>query len=225
MKNFLIGLCLVCVAGGNIKAEGVQSVLARMDKEAPSFHSLSADMVLNTYTAVLKDTTKEIGTLKVQRQPGPGKLRAIMDFTAGSDARTIAFLGKVVEIYYPNLKQVDEYPVGKNTDVLNQFLLLGFGSSGKELQESYEVTAEGTEKVAGQDATKLLLVPKDKKLLDRLQRAEIWIPADSATPVQQQFYEPSGNYRQVTYSNIVRNPQFQGTLELKVPAGTSKQKH
>ncbi len=224
MRNLVIGLCLVCAIAGVSNAEDVQSILARMDKEAPGFHALSADMVLNTYTAVLSETTKEMGTLKVQRQ-APGKLRAIMDFTGGSDARTIAFLGRIVEVYYPNLKQVDEYPVGKNTDVLNQFLLLGFGSSGKELQQSYDVTAEGTERIAGQDTTKLLLVPKDKKLLDRLQKAEIWIPGAGTSPVQQQFYEPSGNYRQVIYSNMVRNPPIQGTLELTVPAGTSKQKH
>jgi len=224
MKNFIFALFLACAAGSVVNAEPVRSILARMDQEASAFHSLSADMVLNTYTAVLKDTTKETGTLKMQRQ-GPGKLRAIMDFTAGSDARTIAFLGKMVEVYYPNLKQVDEYAIGKNTDVLNQLLLLGFGSSGKELEQNYEVTAEGTEKVGAQDTTKLLLIPKDKKLLEKLQRAEIWMPVGGSSPVQQQFYEPSGNYRQVIYSEIVRNPRFQGTLELKVPPGTSRQRH
>jgi len=51
------------------------------------------------------------------------------------------------------------------------------------------------------------------------------MPVGGSSPVQQQFYEPSGNYRQVIYSEIVRNPRFQGTLELKVPPGTSRQRH
>ena len=224
MKNFVSRLFLVCLIGSVLNAEPIESILARMDKEAPSFHTLTANMALKTYTEVLKDATNETGTLKMQRQ-GPGKLRAIIDFTGGSDARTIAFLGKMVNVYYPNLKQVDEYPVGKNTDVLNQFLLLGFGSSGRDLTQNYEVTATGAETVGGQETTKLLLIPKDKKLLEKLKQAEIWMPVSGSSPVQQKFYEPSGNYRQVTYSNIVRNPPFQGILELNVPAGTSKQKH
>jgi len=33
-----------------------------------------------------------------------------------------------------------------------------------------------------------------------LEKIEIWIPPDAAYPVQQQFYEPSGNYRARTYA-------------------------
>jgi outer membrane lipoprotein-sorting protein len=222
MRNFVVVLCL-CVLGSSADAQNLGEILARMDREAPNFHAISADIDMKTYTDVLGDTTDEKGTLKMQRL-GPKDVRAIVDFTGGSDARVIAFLGKVVKIYYPNLKQVQEYEVGRNSDVLNQFLLLGFGSSGRELAQSYDITEAGQENLAGHDTTKLVLIPKDPKVLERLSKAELWIPSDAAYPIQQQFYEPSKNYRLVRYSNTILNPPIKGRLELKLPPGTSNEK-
>ena len=61
------------------------------------------------------------------------------------------------------------------------------------------------------------------KVKEHLTKVEVWIPGDAAYPVQQQFYEPSGNYRTVTYNNIRLNPPMTGTLELKMAPGTKKQ--
>ena len=221
MKNLLLALCLLRLAVDS-RAESVDAILARMDQAAPNFHAMSADVQMVTYTAILSDKTTETGTLKMQRLKG-NDVRAIIDFSAETDARVIAFLGKIVRIYYPKLKTYQDYEVGKNTQVLNQFLLLGFGSSGKELARSYDITCEGSEDVGGQTTTKLLLVPKDPKVKERLTKVEMWIPKDAAYPLQQQFYEPSGNYRKVTYSNIQLNPPMTGTLELKLPPGAKKQ--
>jgi len=193
-----------------------------MDQAAPRFRAMQSDVQMTTYTAIIGDKTVENGTLKMQRLKS-GEVRAIIDFSNQTDAREIAFLGKIIRIYYPNLKTYQDYDVGKNTDILNQFLLLGFGSSGKELAQSYTITQDGTEKVAGQDTTKLLLVPNDPKVKERLSKIEMWVPNDAAYPVQQQFFEPSVNYRIVTYSNVKINPPMKGTLELKLPSGAKKQ--
>ena len=221
MKILFLAVGLLAL-GADVRAESVQAILSRMDQAAPSFHAMSADVDMVTYTAILSDNTTEKGTLKMQRLKG-GDVRAIIDFSGETDARVIAFLGKIVRIYYPKLGSYQDYLVGKNTQVLNQYLLLGFGSSGKELASSYNITMEGAEDVAGRSTTKLLLVPKEAKVKERLAKVEVWIPADAPYPVQQQFYEPSGNYRKVTYTNIQMNPQMAGTLQLKLPSGVKKQ--
>ena len=221
MKILSVGLCLLAFTAAS-KAQSVDAVLARMDQAAPGFRGMTADVQMKTFTAILSDTTAENGTLKMQRLK-TGDVRAIIDFSKQTDAREIAFLGSIVRIYYPNLKAYQDYEVGKNSDVLNQFLLLGFGSSGKQLAQSYQITMEGPEKVAGQDTTKLLLIPKDQKVKEHLAKIEMWIPGDAAYPIQQQFYEPSGNYRIVTYGNIKINPPIHGVLELKLPKGVKKQ--
>jgi outer membrane lipoprotein-sorting protein len=223
MKSLLAALYLVA-SFGVASAQSVDAVLARMDQAAPNFHAMSANLEMLTYTKILDDKTIEKGTLKMQRQKG-NEVRAIMDFSGQPDARIIAFLGNIVKIYYPKLKEYQDYEVGKNKDVLNQFLLLGFGSSGKELALSYSISQSGEEKVGDVATTKLLLVPKDAKVLEKLSKIEIWVPNNAAYPVQQQFYEPSGNYRRVTYTDIDLNPRIRGTLELTLPPGVKQQSH
>jgi outer membrane lipoprotein-sorting protein len=221
MKNLLPVLCLSIFAS-LCSAQSVDAILGRMDQAAPHFRGMSADVQMTTYTAIIGDKTVENGTLKMQRLKS-GEVRAILDFSGQTDAREIAFLGKIIRIYYPNLKTYQDYDVGKNTDVLNQFLLLGFGSSGRDLARSYTITTDGSEKIAGQETAKLLLVPNDPKVKERLSKIEMWIPADAAYPIQQQFFEPSGNYRIVAYTNVKINPPMKGTLELKLPSGAKKQ--
>ena len=227
MTRFLAAWCAAALAGWlavpqRAQAQSVEAVLARMDQAAPAFRGMTADVEMKTYTAILSDTTTERGTLKLQRLKG-GQVRAIMDFSGQQDARVIGFLGTIVRIYYPNLKAYQDYEVGKNADVLNQFLLLGFGSSGRDLSRGYDITMDGAEPVGGRATTRLLLVPKDAKVKEHLAKIEIWVPNDAAYPLQQQFFEPSGNYRLVIYTNIKMNPPMHGGLELKLPAGVKKQ--
>src|SRR6185437_8799743 len=146
MRKLLTALCLSACAAA-VYAQSADAVLARMDQAAPRFRAMQSDVQMTTYTAIIGDKTVENGTLKMQRLKS-GDVRAIIDFSNQTDAREIAFLGKIIRIYYPNLQTYQDYDVGKNTDILNQFLLLGFGSSGKELSRSYTITQDGTEKVA-----------------------------------------------------------------------------
>ena len=221
MRNLVavLGLLSICMP---LPAEEVAAILSHMDAAAPNFHAMSADMEMVTLTAVINDKIVENGTLKMQRVKNGG-VRAVIDFSGQKDAaRELGFFGKVLKIYYPNLNVYQEYDVGKNSDVLNQFLLLGFGSSGRELAQNYQITAEGEEKAAGATTTKLVLIPKDPKMKERLSHIEIWVPEGQANPIEQQFDEPSGNYRRVTYSNMKLNPPIKGTLDMKMQSGAKK---
>jgi outer membrane lipoprotein-sorting protein len=217
MKTVLAAFCLAASAATLSADQALDAILARMDAAAPNFRAMSANVDMIEYQKILDDRTKDNGSLKMQRK---GKdVRAIVTFPD----RVIGFLGDTVRVYFPNTNTFSDYKVGANANVLNQFLLLGFGSSGRELAKSYNITLEGTENVAGRETSKLVLIPKDPMVTERLRKIEVWIPADGANPVQQQFYEPSGNWRKATYSNIVVNPPIQGTLEMKLPAGAKKQ--
>jgi len=218
------GVCLFALAL-SLRAEDVSVILKRMNDAAPSFHGMSANMHLVTYTAVIQDKLEEDGTLKMQKAKN-GTIRAVMDFSGQKDsAREIGLFGKTVRMYFPNAKYYQDYEFGKNGDLINQFLLLGFGASGDDLSKSYTITSEGMEKIAGLTTTKLLLIPKDPQVKEKLARVELWIPEGQADPIQQQFFEePSGNYRKVMYGDIHLNPAIKGTLDIKVPSGTEKRK-
>jgi|GEM_PF-1652697 len=221
MRKLLAGICVLATAL-LCRAEDAATILKRMDASAPALRAMSADMRMVTLTAVIDDKISESGTLKMKKGKGTA-VRAVIDFSAQSDsAREIGFFGKSVRIYYPNLHYYQDYDLGKNSNILNQLLLLGFGTSGEELAQSYTISAEGTEKIAGVNATKLLLDPKDPKVKAHLSKIEIWIPDGESSPIQQQFYEPTGNYRLVTYTNVRINPPIKGDLDIQMQSGTQK---
>lgn len=213
-------MCTLVLA---LQAQSLNDVLSRMDKAAPLFHALSANVEMVEYNALLSSTTRQTGNLQMQRLKA-GNVRAILTFDGGEgDARTIGFLGKKLEVYYPKLNAYQVFEIGKDSGVVNQYLLLGFGSSGTELAQSYNIKFQGPEKVAGRDTSKLELTPKDSAVQQKLQKVLMWVPNDGANPVQQQFYEPSGNYRKLTYTGITVNPQIKGTLDLHLPSGATRQ--
>jgi hypothetical protein len=204
-------------------ADTLEAALGRMDKEAPTFHGLTADVQMVTYTKVIDDKTTETGQLHIQKL-GPSDLRAIIAFKGADKERTVALLGKTVKIYYPQLKGYNEYDLGSQSQVANQLLLLGFGSSGSDLAKSYDIQLAGSETVNGQETSKLVLTPKDASVREHISKVELWIPLNSGHPVQQQFFDPpsTGNWRMVTYTNINMNPAMKGKLDLVLPKGVKK---
>jgi len=224
MKYFLPVAALL-LSLSPLKADSLDAILKRMDQAAPNFHGLTANVAMDTYQSILDSHTPETGTLKMQRLK-KNDVRAILDFT-GDNARTIAVIGGVVSIYTPKLKLVQKTNVGNKTQMMNQFLLLGFGSSGTELAQTYTIESAGSEKVGNTATTKLQLTPKDPEVKKQLSKVFIWIPENGVNPVQQQFFQPaqpSDNWRMVTYSDVSVNPPMPGKLELKVPPGTKEEK-
>ena len=220
MKLSLARLSVCLFVACLLKAESTEVILARMDKSAPLFQGVTANLTMTTYNKLLDDKTVESGTLQMQRTKSR-EVRAVVDFSQQTDARIIGFEGKNVRLYYPKLDQFNETSLGKDANLLNSFLLLGFGSSGKELAANYDITNEGTEKLGPLGSRKLLLIPKNAAVKDRIQKVELWIGDGQANPIQQQFYQPAGNYELVTYRDIVINPPNQKKVQLNMP-GTAK---
>jgi outer membrane lipoprotein-sorting protein len=210
MNRLLVVLTLfICCRA--LPAETLQAVLARMDEAAAQFHSMSSDLTMVSHTAILDDNTTEKGTIQMQK--AKNGTEALIDFPG---ERTIGFSDKTVQLYFPKLNLVNIYKMGKRAGLLDQYLLLGFGTSGKDLTKAYDVQLAGTEQVNSQPASKLLLLPRDPGLKQNISKVEIWIPIDSGNPVQQKFYNPNENFRLITYTNFKLNPSL-GPLKLKAP--------
>lgn len=221
MRMTSVVLCMIASLG-SIRADSLKDILARMDKDAPNFHALTADLTMDEYKKIIDSHTVQNGNLQMQRSK-KGEVTAIITFTGADNARTVAFKGKSARIYYPVTNLYQDANLGSSAAVVNQLLLLGFGSSGKDLEQSYNIQEEGQEQVSGQATTKLLLTPKDPAVLKRFIKVELWIPDNGSNPIRQEFYESSGNYRLITYSNMHVNPPMSGPLELKMAKGAKKQ--
>jgi len=198
-----------------------EEVLAKMNSAAPKFSSMTANIQRVTYTKVLDEKNTESGTIRIRKQ---GKdLQVFMEITK-PDPKLVAFRGRRAEIYLPRLKTVQEYDLGKHGALVDQFLLVGFGTTGTDLQSAYKVKFVGEEVLQGQKTYKLQLTPTNSGLRDKLQTVQLWIDDSGEYPVQQQFIEPSGDYYLFTYSDVKLNPGLtDDSLKLRVPKGTKRE--
>ncbi len=206
-------------AGQNHGPWTVESVLARLDKASENFRSLSADVERTKVTVVVNDQSTEAGTIVVL---GDKMLLQMKP----PDERTILRTGDAVYIYTPGLKRVEEYSLGKNRTLADQYLQLGFGMSGKELRKSYLVTVTGENTVGDRKTVEVELTPKSEKVRNQFSKIEIWYDESNWLPAQQRFDETgSGDYSVIRYSNVVLNPEVSDS-ELKPhwPKGTEKVK-
>jgi outer membrane lipoprotein-sorting protein len=197
---------------------GPERVLAEMDTAAKGFRSAEASFVWDQYQKVIDETDTQKGKIYFRRQDGETQMAADI---AEPDKKYILYSGGKVQVYQPKIDQVTEYNPGKNRSDLESFLVLGFGGSGHDLLKSYEVKSLGTETVKGIQAAKLELIPKSPRLRNNIARILLWIDPARGVSVQQQFFEPSGDYRLAKYSDIQVNQKLpDNTFKLKTTAKT-----
>jgi outer membrane lipoprotein-sorting protein len=195
--------------------ESLENVLERMDRAASSFKALSADVKSVQHTAVINEDNADIGRMLLKRSKHD--MRMLVELTQ-PDPKSVAIQGHKVEIYYPKRKEVEEYDIGERRELLDQFLLIGFGTTGKELSSAYNIRVLGADTVAGQATAHLELVPKSPEVLKNLKKLELWIPESEGYPIQQKFYLAAGDYKLATYTNVKVNPPLtDGDLKLKIP--------
>jgi outer membrane lipoprotein-sorting protein len=203
-------------------ADDVKDVLARMDSEAATFHGITAKLKKTEFTAVLDDKSEESGQMWLRRTGHAVTMRVEIDVP---QPKSVGVEDSSASIYYPRMNTVQIYDLGKAGALVDQFLAIGFGSSGKDLQKNYTVTREGEETVNGEKSTRLNLVPKSAKVLEQIKNVELWIPLKAGHPVQQKVFEPGGNYYLFTYSEMKLNPDLPpSAFRLKLPPNVHEEK-
>lgn len=210
----------ICSPALTVRAETVEAVLARMDRAAVSFRDMTAQFKKSTFTAVLNDTSEESGAVWLKRSRRSVAMRTEI---GQPEPRSIGLEDNNGEIYYPKINTVQIYDLGKERGLVDQFLLLGFGSSGKELARSYTVKVAGEEVVEGRETARLELFPKSAKVLEQIKKVELWIPLDAGYPVRQRILQPGGDFYLISYSDIKINPNLSDNeFRLKLPPGVKK---
>ena len=217
----MAALCLLIVPAA-LHAVTLSEVLAKMDESGPAFQSMSAGLRKLSHTAVINDTTEESGTIQLKRVK-PRELQALIEFTK-PDPKTVAFGRKKAEIFFPKLNTVQEYNLSRYSGLTDLFMLVGFGTSGKELASTWDAKLAGEETVGGKKAVKLELVPKLPAHRERIRKVELWLADGGAYPIQQKFIQPSGDYTTFAYSDVKINPALPAeALKLKLPKGVKRE--
>ena len=103
-------------------------------------------------------------------------------------------------------------------------MLLGFGSTSKELESEYTMKVTGEESINGAVTTRVELTPKSASVQEHLKRVEMWFPLKEGYPVRQTFHKPSGDYEMSTYSSVQLNPNLtEADLALKLPKNVKRE--
>jgi outer membrane lipoprotein-sorting protein len=218
LRTVVIGWLLTAAAWPQSESAGLDRVLTQMDVAARNFRTTEANVVWNQYQKVIDETETQKGKIYFRREGGEIQMAA--DFVE-PDRKYVLYSGGKVQVYQPKIDQVNEYDAGKNRSDVESFLVLGFGGSGHDLLKSYDVKLLGPETANGVAAEKLELIPKSARLRNNIARILLWIDPARGVSVQQQFFEPGGDYRLAKYSEIQINQKLsENAFKLKTTGKT-----
>ncbi len=220
LRIAVVGCLLTAAAWAQIVGESpeLERVLAQMDAAAKSFKTTEASVVWDQYQKVINETETQKGRIYFRREGGEVQMAA--DFVE-PDRKYVLYSGGKVQVYQPKIDQVNEYSPGKNRADVESFLVLGFGGGGRDLFKSYDLRYLGSETANGVKAEKLELIPKSARWRNNIARILLWIDPAKGISVQQQFFEPDGNYRLAKYSDLrINQPLPENAFKLKTTKRT-----
>ncbi|MGH9734899.1 MAG: LolA family protein [Candidatus Acidiferrales bacterium] len=217
----VIAFCGLSVAAPANRAgpANLESIQRQMDEAAKNFRSLSAEVERTKVTVVVNDKSTESGSIRVRGD------KMLLELKAGeAETRTVLRNGDNLFLYNPGLKRVEEYNLGKHRALVEEFLLLGFGTSSKDLRKAYRVTLVGEPVVEGRKTVELELTPKSGAVQKQISKVNLWLDPSTMMPVQQEFYETgSGDYSIVRYSHVTENADIpESVFRAHWPKGTQK---
>jgi outer membrane lipoprotein-sorting protein len=187
----------------------LDAVLKKMDAVAANFTTAQANFQWETYQKVIDEVVDDqTGIIYYRKSNKQIEMMAEVK-RAGSSASSmkdepkfVLLSGGKVRLYQPKTDQVTEFDLGKNQSDFESYIVLGFGASGQDLQKNFDVTYMGPETIDGVKTAKLQLIPKSQKVKNTYSQIFLWIDLDRAVSVQQQLFQPQGDYRLAKYSQI-----------------------
>ena len=205
VKVFSACLLLHALAWTQNSSSQLENVLKEMDATAERFRSAEASFVWDQFTRVVNETDTQKGKIYFRRHDRDMQMAA--DITE-PDKKCVLYTSGKVQLYQPKIDQITEYNAGKKRADIDSFLVLGFGASGHDLLKSYAVKYAGTENVGGVQSAKLELTPKSQSVLNNISSIILWIDPKLGVSMQQQFFQPTGDYRLAKYFDIQLNQKI-----------------
>jgi outer membrane lipoprotein-sorting protein len=226
VRWFAVCVVLGAAVGAHaVEAQGkvdLDKVLRRLDESAASFKSAEADMTLeNTQTQPIQEKNTQTGTVILQRKGGQLSMSLHLKTYDGKPAlKDAAYNDGEFKLYDPSQKQLQIFKAGNRSDI-DTYLAVGFGGSGKDLEKNWVVTYAGQETVAGVNAAKLEMTPKQESVKANYSKVWLWIDMEKGLAVKQQSFASDGSNRAVTYSNLRANvPVPSNAFQIKTAPGT-----
>lgn len=191
-------------AAGDLKA-----TLAKLDQAATRFKSATADFEFDSIqTDPIPDTEVQKGTAYYQRKGSSFQVAGhIREVNGKKVPKIYVYADGKLRLFEPLIDQVTTLTGASQYE---GYVMLGFGASGKELANKWEITDDGPETVGGVNTEKLDLIAKDPNVKKNLLKVTIWVDLDRGVSMKQVFDFGQGQTRTATYSNIKINESLPG---------------
>lgn len=213
-------LCSSSLLHAQAPSPQLSAVLAQMDTASKSFRSASADFEWDFVEKVasMTDTSKQKGSMYIERA-GSGTNFGAGVYELSDSGQKAAMPSKILnysagtlQVYTPAEKQEDVFKAGASHGNLESYLAIGFGGSGHDLAQSWQITDGGPETLPENSrpvkVEKLILISKDPAVRNNFKQVTLWIDPTRDVSLKQVFDTPSGDQRTAYYSNIRLNSKL-----------------
>jgi len=196
------------------------AVLRRLDVAAANFHSTSADFEFDSVTTdPIPDKDVQKGKVYYERNGKTFQMAAHIETENGRpEPKIYGIFAGVVKLYEKLTNQVTTF---SKLGQFESWFMLGFGASGKDLEEKWEITYLGPEMLDGIKTEKLELVARDPAVRKNLPKVTVWMDTERGVSLKQVFDEGPGQKRVSVYFNIkVNQPLPKDAFTLKTDKQT-----
>ena len=203
-RRFVLAAVFAFLPVGAARAEDLKSVLAKLDAAAANFRNTSADFQFDTVqTDPIPDTEVQTGTVYYSRKGTAFQMGAhINEINHKPVPKVMVVSGGEFQLYE---KLQDQVTRSKKVSKYESYLVLGFGASGKDLEQKWTMKYLGSETMGGVKVEKLELLAKDPDVLKLFPKVTIWVDPDRGVSLKQYFDQGQGQSRTCTYTNIKVN--------------------
>jgi outer membrane lipoprotein-sorting protein len=193
----------------------LDQVLSQMDTVGSKLTSMRAELHQKRWTAILEEFDDgEKGSLSLLKTGQEVYFRK--DITEPASNTLVVKEGTAI-FFQPSIKQAQKYNLGSHKDKA-EFLLLGFGSDKKALNDTYEIGLLGKDKIGERTTYQLELKPKSEKVAAFFTRIVLWVDDQLWVPIQQQLVEPTDDYQLIHFSDIRLDAELtKSDFEVKLP--------
>jgi outer membrane lipoprotein-sorting protein len=187
---------------GHAQGCDAAKIMAQMDAASARFQSTQADFKWDVLQSVVSEHDIQSGTIYFERS---GQSTSMAAYIKQPAEKTVFYNNGTLSLIQPEIKQETLFTTGGQYE---SFLTLGFGGSGKDLQTTWTVSCQGLETINGTSTAKLDLIPKQQNVANMFSHVTVWIDPTRSLSLRQVFYEPSGDNRTATYTNLKYNTRI-----------------
>ncbi len=187
------------------RADDLKDVLQKLNAAAKDFHTTTANVEFDTIqTDPIPDTDVMTGTAYYERSGSRFQMAAhFVEHNNQPTAKTYMYSGGVLRVSDTGKeKDAKPYPEASKYE---SYFMLGFGASGTQLADKWDLKYLGTETIDGVKTDKLELIAKDPAIRKNLPKVTIWLDTAHAVSLKQVFDEGEGESRVCQYTNFKLN--------------------